>query len=333
MKPYPGILIGALLVASCAIASPTDQGPPMVAGGAAVARPEWARNEPIFFAYRIDPSIQGRRGLQGDFAFVYTGGQSEPAVIVFGDESIVSRADMRGLSPARDLTAFHADLGEAQPIPEVHDGRTPLEPRLRHPLIFRTDAITLDDMWAMGERARVSGGWVFSSERAAKICYGLLKMKASGSGIFPGFNYACVATSCAPDDGPPLVFPSTEPRPSPSPTPSPHITPLRLLDFECRTSTIQLGDDAIVHVNVWLPSSLLFVEIDATVDDERKEVRLASIQRIPAGIGGLTATSRAKVGVQFRPAKTGTYRVIGTVHPELATPTEPREYSCEVLVR
>jgi hypothetical protein len=333
LKTYPGILVGGLLVASCAIVSPTNQSPMTVAGDAAVARPSWAHNDPIYFAYRIDPSIQGRRGLRGDFAFVYTGGQSEPEVIVFGDEYIVSRGDMRGFSADRYPSTFHADLGEPQPIPDVYDGRTALEPRLRHPLIFRTDEIHLDDMWAMGERARVSGGWVFSSERAAKICYGLLKMKASGSGAFPGFNYACVDTPCAPDYEPPLVYPSTEPRPSPSPTPSPYITPLRLLDFECRTNTIQLGDDAILHVRAWLPSSLRFVEVEATVDDERKEVRLAGIQRIPAGIGGLTVVTQVKVGVKFRPAKIGTYRVIGTIHPDLSPPTEPREYSCEVVVR
>jgi hypothetical protein len=333
LKTYPGILVGGLLVAGCAIVSPTDRGPVTVAADVAVARPAWANNAPIHFSYRIDPSIQGRRGLRGDFAFVYTGNQPEPEAIVFGDEYVVSRADVRGLSPDRYSTAFHADLGEPQPMPEVYDGRTALEPRLRHPLIFRTDEIDLEDMWAIGERARISGGWVFSSERAAKIAYALMKMKASGSGPFRGFDYACVETPCPPDYESPLVFPSTEPRPSPSPTPSPHITPLRLLDFECRTNTIQLGDDAIVHVNAWLPSGLRFVEVEATVDDERREVRLAGIQRIPHGIVGTAAISHVKVGVQFRPAKTGTYRVIGTIHPERVTPTEPREYSCEVLVR
>jgi hypothetical protein len=333
LKTFPAILVGGLLVASCAIVSPTDRNP-TVAGDVAVPRPAWAHNAPIHFAYRIDPSIQGRRGLHGDFAFVYTGHQSAPEVIVFGHEYLVSRADSRGFPADRYESAYRADLGEPQLIPEVYDGRTALdEPRLRHPLSFRTDEIQLDDLWAVGERAGISGGWVFSSERAAKICYGLLSMKASGNGSFPGFNYACVDTPCAPDYDVPLVFPSTEPRPSPSPTPSPHIKPLRLLDFECRTNTIQLGDDAVVIVNAWLPTSLRFVEVEATVDDERKEVRLAGIQRVPGNLGGLTVTTRVKVGVQFRPAKTGTYRVIGTIHPDLSAATDPREYSCELVVR
>jgi hypothetical protein len=308
-RAFPLALMVGFLAAGCA---GTPQAPTVTGSPGAIDRPTTN-----YFDYRIDSTIRGRYGTTGEVAW-HDVGPGRPSILLLDEVSVTFQA---GATPAdidRFAAAFDAVVPGPQVIPGTPDGAVPPRVTSDYRIKFRPENVSLAPLDAMLETTGViSGGWVFSSEAAAKTLLQVLRVKQQADQYkvaFIGFSAAmCVPEDCGPDGHPTPAYPSTEPRPTPTPTATPATAPMELKSVACLRSSIPLGKQGILRVTGILSASCRAVhEVKAIVDDERREVRLEATEKLLME-GCQTAVSYPETEVPFYPARLGTYRIIATV--------------------
>jgi hypothetical protein len=307
MKRFSLYLTVCLLVAGCAAGAPFEP-----SGVAASGHP--GTN---YFAYRIDPVIAGRYGTTGEVAW-HGVGAGRPSILLLDEVSVTFQAGTTAADIDRFAAAFDAVVPGPQVIPGTPDGAVPPRVTNDYRVKFRPENVSLASLDGMLETSGViSGGWVFSSEAAAKTLLQMLRVKQQADQYkvaFIGFSMAmCVPEDCGPDALPVPAYPSTEPVPTPTPSPPLDILPMRIKDVVCLQSTIPQGKQGILHITGRVPELCWLVhEVKAIVDDERREVRLEATAK------RMTEVCQSAVGypetdVPFYPARLGTYRVMADV--------------------
>jgi hypothetical protein len=297
----------ALLVAGCAAVGPFEP-----SGSAASSHP--GTN---YFDYRIEPTIAGRYGITSEVAWLGIGAE-RPSMLLLGEQSVTFQPGTTAADIDRFAAAFDAVVQGPQVTPGTPDGAIPPKATNTYRVTFRTESVSLASLDALVETTRIiSGGWLFSSEAAAKTLLQMLRVKQQATQYkvaFIGFNMAmCVPEDCGPDGLAVPTYPSTEPLPTPTPTATPVTAPMELKSVACLRSGIPLGKQGILRVTGILSASCRAVhEVKASVDDERREVRLEATEK-PLMEGCQTAVSYPEVEVPFYPARLGTYRIMADV--------------------
>lgn len=317
----------ALLVAGCAAVGPFEP-----SGSAASSHP--GTN---YFDYRIDPTIAGRYGITSEVAWHGVGAE-RPSMLLLGEQSVTFQPGTTAADIDRFAAAFDAVVQGPQVTPGTPDGAIPPKATNTYRVTFRTESVSLASLDALVETTRIiSGGWLFSSESAAKTLLQMLRVKQQSTQYkvaFIGFNMAmCVPEDCGPDGLAVPTYPSTEPLPTPTPTPAPETRPMALENVVCAGGSIPQGKQGLLRVTAILPSSCWALhEVKAIVDDERREVRLEATAKRVGDVCEDTFTY-PETQVYFYPARPGTYRVLATVTPMRGyASAEPHDVDCEVAV-
>lgn len=308
-RAFPSALLVGWLAAGCAGApqAPTVAGSPGATGTPSTN----------YFDYRIDPTILGRYGTTGDVAWNGIG-PGRPSILLLGEQSVTFQPGTTAADIDRFAAAFDAMMSGPLIAPGTPDGSVSPRATNTYRVTFRTENVSLAPLDAMLEANPViSGGWVFSSEAAAKTLLQMARVKQMGDQFqvaFIGFNMAmCVPEDCAPDDLPVPAYPSTEPVPTPTPSPPLGFLPMRIKDVICLQSQIPQGKQGILHITGSVPELCWVVhEVKAIVDDERREVRLEATAKRMREVCQ-SAVGYPETEVPFYPARLGTYRIIATV--------------------
>jgi hypothetical protein len=307
MKTFSLALTLCSLLAGCAAVGPFEP-----SGTAASGHP--GTN---YFDYRIEPTIAGRYGLTGEVAW-HGIGPERPSMLLLGEQSVTFQPGTTAADIDRFAAAFDAVVQGRQVLPGSPDGAVPPKPTDIYRVTFRTEHVSLASLDALVETTRIiSGGWLFSSEAAAKTLLQMLRVKQQADQYkvaFIGFNMAmCVPEDCGPDGLAVPTYPSTEPLPTPTPTAAPATAPMPLKSVACLRSSIPQGKQGILRVTGILSASCQAVhEIRAIVDDERREVRLEATMKLLMQ-GCQLEVDYPEIEVPFLPARLGTYRIIATV--------------------
>jgi hypothetical protein len=321
--------MAGLLAAGCAGTpkSPTVAGSPGAVGKATTN----------YFDYRIDPAILGRYGTTGEVAWLGVG-PGRPSILLLGEQFVTFQPGTTAADIDRFAAAFDATVSGPSIMPGTPDGAVPPKATDNYRVTFRTESVSLaalDDVVEI--TGIISGGWLFSSEAAAKTLLQMLRVKQQADQYkvaFIGFDMAmCFPEDCGPDGLAAPAYPSTEPVPAPTPTPVPETQPMALENVVCVRNSIPQGKQGILRVTGILPSSCWAVhEIKAIVDNDRREVRLEATAKRVGDVCENTF-SYPETDVLFYPARPGTYRVLATVTPMRGyAGAQSQEASCEVEV-